>query len=79
MHSYRRSQREVGYSRVVDVRSSQGCGREEREMGSPHRSPPRLMDGESKGMKNRLQDINFAMAWIKDELVSERASVGALV
>ncbi len=39
-------------------------------MGSPHRSPPSLLDGDGKGMKDRLENINFAMAWIKEELVS---------
>ncbi len=74
MQRYRSSNAE-GDRRGFSHYTSQHYDRDNREMGSPHRSPPRLLDGDSKGMKDRLQDINYAMSWIKDELVSHGASI----
>ena len=37
--------------------------------------PPVLSDGKRRTVRDRLQGITAAMAWIKDELVGGRESV----
>lgn len=40
------------------------------------RTVPFELDGKRKGVKDRLRNIDTAMAWIKGELVSWRLVVG---
>ena len=57
----------------VDSFEKNASSKHARMMGSPHengRTVPLVQDSKGRRVKDRLQNIDTAMAWIKEELVS---------